>query len=232
MAKFISHIVTGASGSVGGTTYAKNRNGMYLRAKIAPGQPRSAAQDNVRANFTGSAQAWRGLTDAQRAGWNALGAQVTTTDALGQSSTLTGAQMHQSLNGVLATTGVSPISDAPSRSEAIAALPTITLEAARAGTASGAFRLFVRSAAYAGQVQVYATPAVSAGRNYFGKSSFRLLAVVDGLTNGGTSLTEAYIAKYGSPTLGAKIAVKLVPVSPSGFKGAKYHATAIVSVGS
>lgn len=30
MAKFISHIVTGASGSVGGTTYAKNRNGSHL----------------------------------------------------------------------------------------------------------------------------------------------------------------------------------------------------------
>jgi len=232
MAKFISHIVTGASGSVGGTTYAKNRNGLYLRAKTAPSQPRSAAQDNVRASFTGSAQAWRGLTEAQRAGWHALGAQVTTTDALGQSSTLTGSQMHLALNGVLATTGASPISDAPSQPGVIAALPTITLEAARVGTASGAFSLFVRSAAYAGKVQVYATPAVSAGRNYFGKSSFRLLTVVDGLTNGGTPLTEAYVAKYGSSALGAKIAVMLVPVSPSGFKGAKYHATAIVSIGS
>ncbi len=232
MAKFISHIVTGASGSVGGTTYAKNRNGMYLRAKIAPTQPRTVAQDSVRASFTGSAQAWRGLTEAQRAGWHALGAQVTTTDALGQSSTLTGAQTHLALNGVLATTGALPISDAPSQPETFAALPTITLEAAHAGTASGAFSVFVRSVAYAGKVQVYATPAVSAGRNYFGKSGFRLLEVIDGLTNGGTDLTAAYTAKYGTPGLGAKIAVKLVPISPSGFKGAKYHATAIVSIGS
>ncbi len=232
MAKFTSHIVTGASGSVGGTTYAKNRNGMYLRAKTAPTQPRTAAQDTVRASFAGSAQAWRGLSETQRAGWHALGAQVTTTDGLGQSSTLTGSQMHLALNGVLATTGAAPISDAPSQPEILAALPTVTLEAARAGTAAGAFSLFVRSAAYAGKVQVYATPAVSAGRNYFGKASFRLLEVVDGLLNGGTALTDAYIAKYGTPVLGAKIAVKLVPVSPSGFKGAKYHATAIVSVGS
>ncbi len=232
MAKFTSHIVTGASGSVGGTTYAKNRNGMYLRAKTAPTQPRSAAQDTVRSSFTGSAQAWRGLSETQRAGWQALGTQVKTTDSLGQSSTLTGAQMHLSLNTVLATTGASPISDAPSQPETLAALPTITLDAARAGTATGAFSLFIRSAAYAGKVQVYATPAVSAGRNYFGKSSFRLLTVVDGLLNGGTSVTAAYTAKYGTPALGAKIAVKLVPVSPSGFKGAKYHATAIVSIGS
>jgi len=232
MAKFISHILTGASGSVGGTTYSKGRNGLYLRAKTAPTQPGTAAQDNVRASFTGSAQAWRGLTEAQRAGWHALGAQVKTTDALGQSSTLTGAQMHLALNGVLSTMGASPIADAPSQPETIAALPTVTLEAARAGTASGAFSLFVRSAAYAGKVQVYATPAVSAGRNYFGKSGFRLLTVADGLVNGGTAITDAYIAKYGAPALGAKIAVKLMPVSPSGFKGAKYHATAIVSVGS
>lgn len=30
MAKFISHILTGASGSVGGTTYSKGRNGSQL----------------------------------------------------------------------------------------------------------------------------------------------------------------------------------------------------------
>ncbi len=232
MAKFLSHIVTGASGSVGSTTYAKNRNGMYLRKKAIPTQPRTTAQTNVRAIFTGSAQAWRGLTDAQRAGWHALGAQVTTTDGLGQSSKLTGSQMHLALNSVLATAGASPISDAPSQPEAVAALPTITVETTRAGTASGAFSLFVRSAAYLGKVQVYATPAVSTGRNYFGESSFRLLEVADGLTNGGTALTDAYVAKYGAPALGAKIAVKLVPLSPNGFKGAKYHATAIVSVGS
>lgn len=232
MAKFISHILTGASGSVGGTTYAKNRNGLFLRAKTAPTQPRTTAQGNVRAAFTGSAQAWRGLTDAQRAGWHTLGAQVKTTDALGQSSTLTGAQVHLALNGVLATVGTSPISDAPSQPEALAALPPITLEAARQGTAAGAFSLLVHSTAYGGKVQVYVTPAVSAGRSYFGKSGFRLLTVVDGLVNGSTAVTDAYIAKYGTPALGAKIAVKLVPVSPSGFKGAGHQATAIVSIGS
>lgn len=232
MAKFISHILTGASGSVGGTTYSKNRNGLFLRAKTAPTQPRTMAQDNVRAAFTGSAQAWRSLTDAQRAGWHALGAQVKTTDALGQSSTLTGAQAHLALNAVLATVGASPIADAPSQPEASAALPAITLEAARQGTAAGVFSLFVRSAAYGGKVQVYASRAVSAGRSYFGNSDFRLLQVVDGLVNGGTQVTDAYIAKYGTPALGAKIAVKLVPVSPSGFKGADYQATAIVSIGS
>lgn len=231
MAKFISHIVTGASGSVGGTTYAKNRNGLYFRAKTAPTQPRTPAQDSVRAAFTGSAQAWRGLSEAQRAGWRALGAQVTTTDSLGQSSTLTGAQMHLSLNAVLATTGASPIQDAPSQPESLAALPAITLEAARAGGPNGAFSLLVRSTAYAGKVQVYATPPVSAGRSAFGSSGFRLLEVADGLQNGGTAITDAYAAKYGPPTLGSKIAVRLVPVSPSGFKGAKYHASAIVSIG-
>lgn len=232
MAKFTSHIVTGASGSVGGTTYAKNRNGLYLREKTVPTQPRTTAQTNVRASFTGSAQSWRGLSDAQRAAWTALGKQVTTTDALGQSSTLTGAQIHLGLNGVLATVGASPIADAPSQPETVAALPAITLEASRAGGASGALSVFVRSSVYAGKVQVYATPAVSAGRTYFGDAGFRLLQAVDGLTSGGTDITAAYTAKYGAPALGAKIAVKLVPISPSGFKGAKYHATAIVSVGS
>lgn len=230
--KFKSPIVTEASGTLGNTVAAKGRNGLYMRNKVSPSNPKTIAQSKVRAAFTGASQAWRSLTDAQRTGWHALGKQMTTTDALGQSSPLTGSQIHQALNGVLATLSVSPIADAPSQPEASAALPAITLEAAHQGTADGAFRLFVRSAAYGGKVQVYATPPVSAGRASFGGSAYRLIDVVDGLVSGGTNLTDAYIAKYGTPALGVKIAVKVVPVSPNGFKGADYLATAVVAIGS
>lgn len=230
MAKFLSHIVTEASGSVGNTVYAKGRGGsMTMRKKGIPTQPHTVSQQNQRTAFAGASQAWRGLTDAQRAGWTALGKQMTHTDSLGQASTLTGSQAYVALNGTQGA--AAPLSDAPSQPETVTPLPGITLAASRTGSATGAFSLAVQSAAYTGKVQVYASPAVSAGRSHFGTGDYRLLEVVPNLSAGSTSLTAAYVAKYGTPTVGTKIALKLVPCSPSGFKGGASVATAIVSVG-
>lgn len=233
MAKFLSHIVTGASGSVGDTTYSRNRNGLYFKKKSIPTQPRTVAQRQVRAAFAAASQAWRTLTEEQRAGWHALGAQMTTTDSLGQTSTLTGAQAHLALNGVLSTTGATtPITDAPSQPDMVGALPSVTLAATRSGGSEGAFGLALQSAIYSGSVQVFATPAVSAGRDYFSTNAFRLLEVVNGLSAGTTSLTAAYTSRYGTPSVGTKIAVRLVPISANGFKGTASVSTDIVSIGS
>ena len=127
---------------------------------------------------------------------------------------------------MLATAGDTPLSDAPGQPDAVLPLPTVTLTATRSGAV---FTLRIVSAAYAGKVQIYATPAVSAGRDFFSKSAFRLLEVDGNLAAGGTSIGAAYTAKYGPAALGTKIAVKVVPISANGFKGASYFATAIVS---
>ena len=230
MAKFLSHVLTDVSGSVGDTTYARNRNGNYIRKRIAPTQPRTQAQQQVRAAFSATAQAWRGLTEAQRTAWHGLGVQMTITDSLGQSSTLTGSQAHASVNGIRAAAGDNPLSDAPGQPDAVAPLPTITLEAVHTGGAGGPFVLRVHSDAYSGRVLIAATPAVSAGRDFFGKSAFRLIQTTETLTAGATVITAAYVARYGTPAPGTKIAVRLVPVSANGFKGASYFATAIVGV--
>ena len=228
--KFRSQLAEQASGSSGNLTASKNAFGNYLRARKAPKNPRTVDQTAVRASFTAISQAYRGLTPAQRLGWAGLGKQMTTTDALGISFTLSAAQAHSSVNGVRAAVGDDPLTDAPGQMDVIPPLPTITLEAVRTGGAGGAFVLTVQSDAYAGTVVLAASPAVSAGINYFSASSVRQIGTVTALTAGATAITTDYVAKYGTPAAGTKICVKLTPVSANGFKGAHYFATAIVGV--
>jgi len=231
MAKFSSTVFDELRGSLGNVVASRSAQGGTVRKRAVPKNPKSAAQTAVRSAFAATSKDWRALTEDQRTAWHSLGRQMTVTDSLGGKAPLTGSQAYASLNGIVATFGGSPLSDAPGTPDSIAALPTITLVAARTGSATGAFTLAVQSAAYTGKVQVYASPAVSAGRNTFGKGAYRLLEVVDGLSAGSTSLTAAYVAKYGTPAVGTKIAVKLVAVSANGFRGGKVIAVAVVAIG-
>ncbi len=231
MAKFSSTVFDELRGSLGNVVGSRSAQGGTVRKRAVPKNPKSAAQTAVRNAFAASSKAWRTLTEDQRTAWHNLGRQMTVTNSLGGKAPLTGAQAHTSLNGVVATFGGAPISDAPGAPDSIPALPTVTLVASRTGSATGPFSLVLQSAAYTGKAQVYASPAVSAGRNTFGKGSYHLLEVVDGLSPGSTALTAAYVAKYGTPAVGTKIAVELVAVSANGFKGGKVIAVAVVAVG-
>jgi hypothetical protein len=57
--------------------------------------------------------AWRTLTDAQRLGWKTLGENMTRTDSLGQTYTLTGQQAFASVNRNLLTYGAVMATTAP-----------------------------------------------------------------------------------------------------------------------
>jgi hypothetical protein len=224
--KFRSLIAEDASGSAGLITVSKTAGRSFLRKKSNPTNPNSIAQRNVRADFGANSQSYRLLSDAQRLAWANFGANVTLTDALGQSYNLSGAQAHAQINGVLSAIGAPPVSDPPSASDAPGQLPTITLTA----TENGALlQLRVVSAAYAGRVMIFATKPVSAGVNYFSKSAFRLIETSDNLAAGSTSISASYVAKFGLPALGQKIGVKLVPVSDTGIRGGNYLAFAIVT---
>src|SRR6266702_5389643 len=119
------------SGSYAGVTSSRNRNGQYVRSRATPVNPRSNAQVAARTRQTVNAAAWRSLTSAQRAGWLSLGAEMTRTDALGQSYNLTGFQAYCSINNILSVCGSALVSDAPALATPSGLLTmTITLTAA------------------------------------------------------------------------------------------------------
>lgn len=116
--KYVPGLLAGQlSGSAGSTTASRNRFGSYFRTRNVPVNPNTARQSTVRSQFASIAQAWRTLTSAQRAGWEALGLQMTRTDSQGVTYTLNGQTAHQSVNRNLLTIGGSMLTAAPAFAE-------------------------------------------------------------------------------------------------------------------
>jgi hypothetical protein len=119
------------SGKAGSNVASRNRFGSYVRTRVIPVLVQNATTAAVRGNLTTLAGGWRALTDAQRAGWTALGAEMIRSDSLGQPYTLTGFQAYQSVNRNLSTVGGATVSAAPAFALP-AALTSITITATSA----------------------------------------------------------------------------------------------------
>ena len=101
MARFLSHIVTDARGSVAGTTFSKNKTGLYMRSKVKGGNPSTAAQSVARGKFGAISQQWRGLLPEERNAWDEAAQFVSWQDSLGQSFTPSGFQLFMQRNNNL-----------------------------------------------------------------------------------------------------------------------------------
>lgn len=78
---------------MGGTTFSRNRGGMYTRSRAVPTNPNTVRQQAQRSLFSAAVVAWSTLlTDQQRAAWNTYGENVPVTDRLGQTKNLSGQQ--------------------------------------------------------------------------------------------------------------------------------------------
>lgn len=73
----------------------------------------TSEQQKVRDRLANNAQRWSSLTDAQRAGWTSLGANMTRTDTLGSTYSLTGFQAYVSVNQNILSYGGTQVDDAP-----------------------------------------------------------------------------------------------------------------------
>jgi len=89
--KFTSSIIVAASGSVGGSTYSRNRFGNYIRNRAIPVNPNTSFQAVVRNLMSQLVSSWtESLTGAQRDSWDTYAANVPVTDKIGQQQFLTG----------------------------------------------------------------------------------------------------------------------------------------------
>jgi len=230
MAKFTAGVGFGqASGSVAGTTFSRNRFGPYLRNKAIPVNPNSTAQAAVRARFGAQSAAWRGLTAAQRLQWNTQAPLISLYDTLGQAYTPSGAQFYSSVNLYRTITGQAALS-VPPTVDTPPALLTLSVAAA-GGTA--AFDVTFTAAIASGEfLVIQATAPNSAGREFFGRSEYKQIAV---LSNTDTSPYDAladYEAVFGAldaGDIGSKISVRAVPVSANGFAQAHSRADVILT---
>jgi len=114
MAKLTLGPIAGSiSGSIGGTTYSRNRYGVYIRRRAIPVQPETPSQLQARQRMAHISSAWKSLTAAQRSAWKTWAATNPVFDSLGQAQTLQGNSAYIMLNNRLLTASQPVITDPP-----------------------------------------------------------------------------------------------------------------------
>lgn len=103
--------ITNISGKSGGSVFAHNKNGNYVRRLGIATQPQTAKQTLARSIFGVISRMWGSLTVEQREAWKNFGAEHPKTDQFGDSRPLTGRQAFISVNSNLKTIGNPPLSE-------------------------------------------------------------------------------------------------------------------------
>ncbi len=221
-------VVVDGRGKSNGNVYAKNRAGNYIRTKVTPVNPRTGAQLGQRSSVSNLSQAWRALSEANRAAWNAAVVNFQKTDIFGDLRKPSGFNLYMRLNLNRLAIGESTIDIPPVPSGVndivlgtLTATDTPTLSLAYTAAASGSSKIIVR-----------ATPPVSPGKSFV-KSEFRKISTFVGNVASPLNLLSAYQAKFGSIETagGMKIFVETVAVdSATGTSGTPQQTAAIVAV--
>jgi hypothetical protein len=218
MAKFVSQVYSEIRGSVNGVTYARNRFGLYARAKASPVQPRTPAQAERRAQLTVLSQRWRTLEESLRAEWRALADELTRSDSLGLTYRLTGLQAYLQVNLWRALLGIAPVDNPPPQ---LAAPDPLRLVNLSYDIDQNIINLEFAPSPYRGAIAFWATAPFSRGVNFIAPSRYRLVAVRKPATFGGNlasaqNIGAEYTAKFGIPVtelVGKRAAFAATPIS-------------------
>ena len=226
--KYTSPILSQARASLGGATFSANRGGNYIRARIAPVQPRSTAQQQARAQFSTVSGNWKTLTAAQRAGWAAAAAGVTLQDSLGNSYIPTGNQLYVGLNRNLLVNGEPVVSASPGTKPDFPNLVPITVTAAAAVPALTLVTQLT-SAPTGFIFEVSATAQVSPGVSFFSKSAYRFIASATATSFASLNMLAPYNTRWGTLVAGERIGLRLRMVQIStGWAGTPATVSVIV----
>lgn len=83
------------SGSIRGITAASNRGGLYFRGRTVPSNPQSALQNALRSAVAVATGEWsQTLDNIERDSWNQYADQIDWSNAIGQSTRLSGQNMY------------------------------------------------------------------------------------------------------------------------------------------
>ena len=105
-------IVSEGRGSIGGTTFSRNRGGAYSRNRTIPTDPATAAQIAQRARFATISASWATLTDAQRNTWQQAVSEYVYTDVFGKAHVYSPFVLFQQCNLNLLLIGSTMITEA------------------------------------------------------------------------------------------------------------------------
>lgn len=224
-AKFGAIVVAG-SGKINGFVASRNRAGAYFRTKVTPVNPQTGAQSIVRNRLTSLSQAWRGLTQAVRDGFNSAVADYAKTDIFGDLKNPSGFNLWQRLNNNLLAVGSAILTEVPNAGSVFG---FTTLSATADASDSSLTLTFTNAIPVGSAVKVFATPPVSAGKSFV-KSEYRMIDVLTSSDTSPADVGAAWEAKFGNLVAGQVIFVKLVAVNTAtGQEGIPLSAKAVVA---
>lgn len=217
MALIKSTLIASISGSLAGSTFARNRGGLYVRSRAVPVNPGTEFQAIVREALGTLAARWRNtLTAAQRAAWDNYALNTPRNNALGDPINIGGIGAYIRGNVVRAQAGLAYVDDGPT-------LPGVP----EVGTISVASRL---GASYTinyddtlpwtsedgAALCIYMSNNQSPARNFF-KGPYRFAGAIAG--NSGTPPTSPDPVTFpyqNTPVVGNRVFLRAVVVDAEG----------------
>lgn len=194
-----------ARGKVAGTVFSKNGYGSYTRRKVSPSNAQTARQMTVRASLAALSSAWRSLAQEQRDAWKAATPSFPRTNVFGSAVTLSGSALFVSLNQNLATLSVAPLDEPPTP----VAVPAQDFDFTVSATSLTVILSAPIPSGYSAVMM--ATSAQSPGRSNL-KNQYRQIATIASGALPTTAMAD-YTAKFGAPSPGSKIGLKLYLIS-------------------
>ena len=198
-------IVTGATGSIGGITIARNANSAYARKKVKNVNPNTIAQQGRRNQFGSISRAWKSLTPAEQQSWNKAAPSFPYKNKLNISSTYTGAQLYSKFNNQLVAVGQTPLVTAPVG----VSMSAIDIASAIYVSGAGTFiiqvldtTLLTSTVPVGFTLVIGGTKPISKGITSPKKPAFRTITTVASAASmAAVSIEAAYVALFGLPNV-------------------------------
>lgn len=204
-------MMTDARGKLGGQVFSKNRAGAYVRTKVTPVNPRTAAQQLSRSILGTLSASWSGLTEVQRRAWNNAVEDWQRTDVFGDLRKPTGKNLFTGLNKELLQSDQPQILNPPAK----VVVPELTISGVTGSEGDQDLTVSTIGDTTGAILQIRATPELSAGTTFI-DDKLRVIDYVTGGVNVNPDVSNAYIDKFGNFTLGANIWVEVKVVMPNG----------------
>ena len=218
-------VVTDGRGKLGGHVMSKNRSGNYIRTKVTPSNPKTAAQTAQRALLSQFSQGWKGLTQLQRNAWLSAVDGFQKTNIFGDNVKPSGNTLYTRLNINVAIAGGSALT-LPPESVGVDALTSIS---GTASESSGDFDVTVGPATTPADhaLIIEATEQLSQGISN-ANNKFRQIAVDPALVAGVVDLSTIYSDRFGTLIAGKKIFVRAKYIRKTTGEVSQYLKTSII----
>lgn len=224
-----SALVSEFSGAQGSTVASHNRFGPYFRNRTIPTNPNTAAQITYRNVLKTASQAWRNLTDAQRAAWSAAAALIPRIDPLGRVYYQSGHQFFVSTCQAIKLYSATAAFPTDPSTVITPVDPTSITPAAAAGAATFTVAYTATPVPAFTKLVIEATPMLSAGVNFVSRSKLRIVQIIAPAGASPADIKAAYVALFGTLVAGKKVLVRAYEISATGGRTNKLQSMIAVA---